>query len=91
MQLRKMKWVLVAMSALGLTACARNGRDLSCSGAEDCLESEVCLPDEKVCARLCLTSKDCPSEEHYLCEHLGSAGGKICKCQTEECGGKTIP
>jgi hypothetical protein len=87
MQLRKMTWVLAVLSAVGggLAACGSEGYDLTCSGAEDCLESELCHPADKVCVQLCTTLVDCP-EKADRCEALSDPNGpRICKCPTKEC------
>ena len=61
MQLRTMAWRRVALSALGMlgAACGLADMDLSCRRDQDCLDSELCHPDEQVCVRRCSTSKDC--------------------------------
>jgi hypothetical protein len=78
MQLRTMAWMRVALSALGMlgAACGLADMDLSCRGDMDCLDSELCHPDEKVCVRRCSTNLDCyPARPN--CQDLG--GSKICK------------
>ncbi|WNG43435.1 hypothetical protein F0U60_04475 [Archangium minus] len=93
MQLRRMTGVLVVLSAMGLalTAC-KGGIDLSCSVDKDCLESELCHPDEKVCMQMCRTADDCP-ESADTCEPLTEANTpKVCKCKNPEgCRDGTSP
>jgi hypothetical protein len=87
MLLREMTWRLVALSAVGmvLAACGSGGYDLTCSGAEDCLESELCHPADKICVQLCTTLKDCPKKADR-CEPLSDPNGpRICECPTKEC------
>lgn len=90
MQLRKGTWRRVALGALGLlfTACGSAGYDLTCSGDGDCLESEVCHENEKICVRHCMTYANCPPEATG-CETLDTQ--KICKCPTRECVGGRDP
>ncbi len=90
MQLRKGTWRCIVLGALGLllTACGSAGYDLSCSGPRDCLESELCHPDEKICVQLCTTLVDCPPEAER-CEALNTQ--KVCKCPTRECVGGRDP
>jgi hypothetical protein len=93
MPLRKMTWRLFAPGALGLllTACGTEGYDLTCSGPRDCLESELCHPDDKICVQLCISLVDCPPEADS-CEGLsGTNTQKICKCPTKECVGSRDP
>jgi hypothetical protein len=92
MQLRKMTWLPVALGALGMVLAACGGtHDLSCSVDRDCLESEVCHPDDRVCVQLCTTSVDCP-DTATLCEALSDANPvKICKCQGSNCPDTTSP
>lgn len=81
MQLRTMAWMRVALSALGMlgAACGFADMDLSCRGDQDCLDSELCHPDEQECVRRCSTSKDC-YEARPNCQLLGdSSTAKICK------------
>jgi hypothetical protein len=79
-------WVLVALSALGimLPAC-HDGTDLSCSTDLDCLESEVCHPDQKVCVQVCTTSADCPEEAKTCAVMFEGARVKTCQCLTRDC------
>jgi hypothetical protein len=94
MQLRKMTWRLVALGAgvMMLAACGGTELyDLRCSGAEDCLESELCHPDEKVCVQLCTTLVDCP-EKAERCEALSDVNPqRICECPTPQCVGERAP
>ncbi len=80
------RWMLVALSALGmlLPAC-RNGADLSCSTDLDCLESEVCHPDQKVCVQLCTTSADCPETAKSCAVMYEGARVKTCQCLAKDC------
>ena len=90
MPLRKMTWRLFAPGALGLllTACGTGGYDLTCSGPRDCLESELCHPDEKVCVQTCFSIVDCPPEATD-CKTLNTQ--KVCECPTKECVGGRDP
>jgi hypothetical protein len=81
-----LSWVLVALSAMGLMlpAC-RDGADLSCASDMDCLDSEVCHPDTKVCVQLCTTSADCP-ETAKTCAVLNDmSSAKTCQCLAKDC------
>ncbi|QRK11960.1 hypothetical protein JQX13_19020 [Archangium violaceum] len=93
MQLRRMTRVLVVLGAMGLalTAC-KGGIDLSCSVDKDCLESELCHPDDKVCMQLCRSTDDCP-ESADTCEALTDTNAsRVCKCKNPEgCRGGTSP
>jgi hypothetical protein len=89
---KRMGWCLV-VGALGmmLSACGSGTLDLSCSGPLDCLESELCHPDEKICVQLCTSLVDCPQKAER-CEALsGEVPQKICKCPTKECVGAPGP
>lgn len=80
------------MGAMGLalTACT-GGIDLSCSEDKDCLESEICHPDDKVCIQLCMKAEDCPNKDTYTCEAVTDTNtSKVCKCKNPE-GCKTSP
>ena len=93
MLLREGTWRCVALGTLGLllTACGTGGYDLTCSGPRDCLESELCHPDDKLCVQMCTTVNDCP-EQAERCEALGATNTqKICKCPTQECVGGREP
>ncbi|MFY0564422.1 hypothetical protein ACN28E_11275 [Archangium lansingense] len=93
MQLRKRTWGGIALGALGmlLTACGAGPIDLTCSGPQDCLESELCHPDEKICVQRCTTLVDCPPNAER-CEALsGEEPQRICKCPTKECVGTGDP
>jgi hypothetical protein len=62
MQLRKMRWLPIALSAVGVVLAACGGKhDLSCAVDRDCLESELCHPDDHVCVARCTTSAECPT------------------------------
>ncbi|HYO57746.1 hypothetical protein [Archangium sp.] len=93
MQLRKMTWMLVALSAMGmvLTACGNGGPDLTCSVDKDCLESELCHPDDKVCVQRCTTRADCPPSAESCVSLSSTNTEKICKCQKKDCAGATSP
>ncbi|HYO66318.1 MAG TPA: hypothetical protein VEU33_09570 [Archangium sp.] len=87
MPLWEKTWRLVALSAVGvmLASCGSGGYDLSCSGADDCLESELCHPAHKVCVQLCTTLAECP-EKAERCVALSDPNGpRICECPTTEC------
>lgn len=96
MRFREMTWRLAALSAVGLmlAACGgTEGYDLACSGAQDCLESELCHPDNQVCVQLCTTLVDCPAEADS-CEAVGGTNNqKICECPTQprQCVGERSP
>lgn len=93
MQLRGRTWWLAALGAVGmmLTACPTGSSSLACSGPEDCLESELCHPDDQVCVQLCSFQLDCSSED-ARCEVLSpTVPQKICKCPTKECVGGRDP
>ncbi|KFA90297.1 hypothetical protein [Archangium violaceum] len=82
MRLREMTWRFIApcVVAMVLAACGSGGYDLTCAGAEDCLESELCHPTDKVCVQLCTTQEHCPLKAE-ACEALSDPSGpKICKC-----------
>jgi hypothetical protein len=94
MQPRAMEWMRVALSALALmvTACGTNSVDLSCRGDQDCLDSEICHPDDHVCMQLCIATVDCPKmtdDQSWRCETLSTT--RVCKCQGERCPGATSP
>jgi hypothetical protein len=80
MQLRKMTWWPIALGAMGLVLVACGGEhDLSCSVDRDCLESEICHPDSRVCVPLCTTSAECPVTAPR-CQPLSSTNPvKICR------------
>ncbi|HEX8825548.1 MAG TPA: hypothetical protein VF794_36905 [Archangium sp.] len=93
MQLRKRAWWLVALSVTGmmLTACGKSEYDLRCSVDRDCLESELCHPDEKLCVPRCSTVANC-LPPYKLCEPIGPTNSeKICKCPPDGCRGGTNP
>ena len=95
MQFRRMTRVLVVLGAMGLalTACT-GGIDLSCSEDKDCLESELCHPDDKVCVQLCMTfEEDCPRASTDTCEAVTDTNtSKVCKCKNPEgCRDETSP
>jgi hypothetical protein len=84
--------LLIALGAMSMTlpAC-RKGADLSCASDLDCLDSELCHPDEKMCVQLCTTSADCP-ETAKTCAVLSDAvRQKICKCTTQDCADGGTP
>ncbi|WP_375770933.1 hypothetical protein NR798_08530 [Archangium gephyra] len=93
MPLREWMWRLVALSAvgMGLAACTPGDSSLACSGPDDCLESEVCHPDDRVCVQLCTTRADCPPKA-LSCDALsGAEPQRVCKCPTKECVGDRVP
>lgn len=59
MQLRTMAWRRVALSALGMIGASCSDLDLTCRGDQDCLDSELCHPDEQVCVWRCTTDLSC--------------------------------
>ena len=67
---------------------ARRGMTWRAPGPMDCLESELCHPDEKICVRTCTTLADCPRGA-TSCEALNTQ--KICECPTKECVGGSDP
>jgi len=86
MQLRKMTLMLVALGAMSmvLTGCPEDAPTLTCSADADCLESELCHPNAKVCVQKCTSSAECP-DTAKTCEALDPANAssqKICKCST---------
>ena len=86
-------WCLV-VGAMGvmLSACGGSGElDLSCSGPMDCLESELCHPDEKICVQLCFSIVECPTKAERCEAMSGEDPRKICKCPTKECVGSPDP
>lgn len=88
MQLRKMTWVLAAMSALAMmTACGGVGggrTELTCSTDADCLSTELCHPGAKVCVQTCTTSSDCPSSAKTCGAISGSSETRlVCQCSTD--------
>jgi hypothetical protein len=96
MRLRKRTWLLVVLGALGMmqtVACGTGEYDLSCSTDRDCLESEICHPDELLCVQLCTTIADCPAtaKSCVAMSEADESSQKICKCLTEECVNKTNP
>jgi hypothetical protein len=80
MQLRSMAWMRVALSALGLLGAACDlDMDLSCQSERDCLESELCHPDDQVCVRRCNSANDC-FKARPNCQNLSDLNTpKICK------------
>jgi hypothetical protein len=84
MQLRKMTLMFAAALGMMLVACDGGGREsLTCSTNADCLESEVCHPNAKVCVQTCTSSADCPNAAK-TCDALSAADTtKICKCSTD--------
>ncbi|ATB43312.1 hypothetical protein CYFUS_008792 [Cystobacter fuscus] len=79
MQLRTMVWMRVALSALALGGTACGSLDLSCQRDQDCLDSELCHPDEQECVRRCSTNLDC-YEARPKCQEMGSSNStRICK------------
>jgi hypothetical protein len=90
----KRTWLLVALGTMGMmqTACGTGVYDLSCSVNKDCLESEICHPDQKLCVQICTTNAECPAEAKICKEISETNPQKICNCSTEECtNGETGP
>lgn len=89
---RKRLWIwgaLLAVGLLGMTGCAERGDYLECSVDKDCLESEICHPDEKQCVQLCITKANCP-DTAKTCEALSPENPtKICRCRVGACTGGT--
>lgn len=80
MQLRKMSWLPIALGAVGMVLVACSGEhDLSCSVDRDCLESEICHPDDRVCVALCTTSAECPTTASRCLPLSTENPVKICK------------
>jgi hypothetical protein len=97
---------LVALGAMGLVqaACGTGTYDLTCSVDKDCLESELCHPDQKLCVQMCTTNAECPAEtksckaiseenpQTICCKASSEENPQtICKCLTEECINETDP
>ncbi|QRO00990.1 hypothetical protein JRI60_19115 [Archangium violaceum] len=87
MQLRKMSLMLTVLGAVGmmLTGCGGDEQTLTCSADTDCLESEICHPNAKVCVQTCTAGADCP-DTAKTCEALDTSSAsspKICKCSTD--------
>lgn len=86
MQLRKRTWTRVALGALGMMLTACGGKaDLSCSKDQDCLESELCHPDKRVCVQMCTTSVDCPDSAKTCAAMSDLNTQKICQCLSQQC------
>jgi hypothetical protein len=82
MQLRKMAVLFAALSAV-LTGCPEDTKNLTCTDDSECLESEICHPDAKVCVQTCTSSADCP-DTAKTCEAVSASNTqKICKCSTD--------
>jgi hypothetical protein len=82
MQLRKMAVLFAALSAV-LTGCPEDTKNLTCTDNTQCLESEICHPDAKVCVQTCTSSADCP-DTAKTCEAVSASNTqKICKCSTD--------
>ncbi|ATB27084.1 hypothetical protein MEBOL_000519 [Melittangium boletus DSM 14713] len=77
-------WSTLMGLSLVVTGCRPTG-DLSCSRDKDCLESEICHPDEGRCAILCVTNADCPATAPSCAAISDVHTTKICKCMTETC------
>lgn len=81
-QKRMAMWVALGTMGLMLTGC-ESAYDLRCSSDKDCLESEICHPDELLCVQLCTTVLDCP-DNAKKCEALSTTNTtKICKCMAD--------
>ena len=78
--------------SLGAVACQPYQPDLSCRGDRDCLDSEICHPDERVCVQLCTINADCIVRVDLgkVCAPLSDTNStRICQCPAEGC--KQIP
>ena len=84
--MRKRLWMWIALSAMGpwVIDCGSTA-DLSCKSDKDCLESEICHPDELMCVPLCTTSANCPTKTPTCQAISDSNRTKICKCTTGAC------
>ncbi|WP_257458120.1 hypothetical protein [Archangium lipolyticum] len=87
MQLRKMSLMLTVLGAVGmmLTGCGGGEETLTCTADTDCLESEICHPNARVCVQTCTAGADCP-DTAKTCEALDTSSAsspKICKCSTD--------
>jgi len=87
MQLRKMTLMLAVLGTMSLvlTGCPDGGREsLTCSTDTDCLESEICHPNAKVCVQTCTIGDDCPDSAKTCAEISGAGSQKICTCSSNE-------
>lgn len=86
MQLRKMSLMLTVLGAVGMMLAGCGGgetKSLTCSADTDCLESELCHPDAKVCVQKCTSSAECP-DTAKTCDVVSTTNSqKICKCSTD--------
>ena len=85
MQLRNVKLMLAALGAMSmvLTGCPEDLKELTCTDNTQCLESEICHPDAKVCVQTCTSSADCP-DTAKTCDVLSATNPqKICQCSTD--------
>jgi Cys-rich repeat protein len=81
-----MKWMLAVLGAvsLALTGCGEEEATLRCTQDTDCLDTELCHPDVKVCVQKCEATSECPPSA-YNCEALSATNTqKICKCSTSQ-------
>jgi Cys-rich repeat protein len=87
MVLRSLKWMLTVLGAVSmmLVGCGGDEKGVTrCSQDTECLDSELCHPDAKVCVQTCTSSADCP-EAAKNCEAVSATKTEmICKCSTSE-------
>jgi len=90
MQLRKMAMMLTALGAMSvvLTGCPEGGgASTTCAANTDCLATEICHPDAKVCVQTCTAAADCP-DTAKSCAALGGTSTEkdtlVCQCSTNE-------
>jgi hypothetical protein len=87
MQLRKTIWMLTALSAMSLvmTGCPEDGEtSTTCSTNADCLESEICHPNAKVCVTTCASAADCPDTAKTCAAVSATDTTKVCQCSTDQ-------
>jgi hypothetical protein len=85
MQLRNVKLMLAALGAMSmvLTGCPEDTKNLTCTDDTQCLESEICHPDAKVCVQTCTSSADCPDTAKTCAALSATNSQQICKCSTD--------
>lgn len=88
MEFRKLKVMFAALGAVGMmmVGCGGDGSgaSLKCEQDSECLESEICHPDAKVCVQTCTSSADCP-DAAKTCDAVSATDTRsICKCSTAE-------